>query len=85
MTKNITLAVDEEVLQRVRAIAHDRGTSLNALVREHLEQLSQAKDDERRQYKEALAELREMSAKTVISLGKDYKFTREDAYEGRLR
>ena len=27
MTKNITLAVDEEVLQRVRAIAHDRGTS----------------------------------------------------------
>ncbi|MCP3057142.1 DUF6364 family protein [Aurantimonas marianensis] len=85
MVKNITLAVDEEVLRRVRAIAHDRGTSLNALVREHLEQLSQAKDDERRQYKEALAQLREMSARSGVSLGEGYKFTREDAYEGRLR
>ena len=36
--KNITLAVDEDVLDRVRVIAAERKTTVNGLVREYLEQ-----------------------------------------------
>ncbi len=34
---NLTLAVDEDVLRKARIRALERGTSLNALVREYLE------------------------------------------------
>ena len=34
--KNITLAVDEDVLDRVRVIAAERKTTVNGLVREYL-------------------------------------------------
>jgi hypothetical protein len=36
MTKNITLAIDEGVLQAVRKYAADHNTTVNALVREQL-------------------------------------------------
>lgn len=36
MAKNITLAVDEDVLEAVRAYASDNHTTVNALVRESL-------------------------------------------------
>ena len=85
MTKNITLAVDEAVLERARIVAARNKTSVNAMVREFLK--SMAGDDEaaERQRLEALAELKEMSRKSGVRLGEDYRFKREDAYEGRLR
>lgn len=85
MTKNITLSVDEDLLKRVRAVAQERHTSVNALVREHLEHLTKSKDDERRKYREALAELREMSRRSEARLGPDYTFDREEIYAERLR
>ena len=36
MTKNITLAVDEDVLQKVRRYAAEHNTSINSLVRQAL-------------------------------------------------
>ncbi len=36
MTKNITLAIDEDLLQRARVIAAIRRTSVNEMVREFL-------------------------------------------------
>lgn len=36
MTKNITLAVDEDLLARYRVLAAERKTSVNALVRQHM-------------------------------------------------
>jgi hypothetical protein len=33
---NITLSVSDDVVERVRHIAHEQGTSLNALVRRYL-------------------------------------------------
>lgn len=51
MSKNITLAVDAEVLERVKLIAAERRTSVNGLVRDYLGSLV-AKDravDEARQ------------------------------------
>jgi hypothetical protein len=36
MTKNITLAVDEAILDRVRVIAAEQKTTVNAMVRDYL-------------------------------------------------
>ncbi len=37
MTKNITLAVDEALLERYRLLAAQQNTTVNALVRQHME------------------------------------------------
>lgn len=37
---NITLAVDEKIVERAREVARQQGTSLNALIREYLEKLA---------------------------------------------
>jgi hypothetical protein len=44
MTKNITLAVDEAVLEQVKIYAAERKTSVNALVRDYLEQVARSSD-----------------------------------------
>lgn len=36
-TTNLTLVIDEELLRRARIRALEQGTSVNAVVREHLE------------------------------------------------
>jgi hypothetical protein len=38
MTKNLTLAVDEDLLERFRLHAAERKTSVNALLRKHMEE-----------------------------------------------
>ena len=75
--KNITLAVDEQLLEKVRVIAAERKTTVNALVRLHLEQMARNKDRARR----AIAELRRMSDSSDARLGPDYVFDRAAAYE----
>jgi Family of unknown function (DUF6364) len=37
---NLTLSVDERVVEEAREVARQQGTSLNALVREYLERLA---------------------------------------------
>lgn len=39
--KNITLSVDEKVLAAARRVAADQGTTVNAIVREHLTRLAE--------------------------------------------
>ena len=78
--KNITLAIDEDVLDRVRIIAAQRKTTVNAIVREHLGHLAQDTD----RLERARRELREISERTMVDLGPDHRFEREDAYAGRL-
>ena len=34
--KNVTLAIDDDLLSKARALAEARGTTLNALIRDHL-------------------------------------------------
>lgn len=84
MNKNITLAVDESVLKKVRILASEQETTVNALVRKHLEALAGATEMQVQQRKEALADLREMSKNSGVKLGENYKFKREDAYEEGL-
>ena len=37
---NLTLAVDEQTVERAREVARQQGTSLNALIREYIEELA---------------------------------------------
>lgn len=77
MIRKITLAVEEDVLEKARIIAARRKTTVNGLVREHLRQITQQEDETRR----ALSELRGMSETTQGRLGKDYRFDREASHE----
>lgn len=77
MTRNITLAIEEDVLEKARIIAARRKTTVNGLVREHLRQLTRQEDETRR----ALLELRAMSETTQGRLGSDYRFDREASHE----
>ena len=77
--KNITLAVDDGLLDKMRTLAARRGTTVNAIVREHFEQL--AGNDER--LAEAKRELRALSERTQADLGPDYRFNREEIYAER--
>jgi hypothetical protein len=38
--KNVTIALDDQLLRDARRIAADRSTTLNAMIREHLERLT---------------------------------------------
>ncbi len=39
-TKNVTIALDEQLVREARKIAADRSTTLNAMIREFLEELA---------------------------------------------
>jgi Family of unknown function (DUF6364) len=80
MTKNITLALDEAVLDRARVIAAERKTTVNAMVRDFLTEIATA-NDRRAQVRQQLRDLMENS---TGRLGPDYKWSREETYEDRM-
>lgn len=48
MAKNITLAVDEELLNRYRALAARQNSSVNALIRKHMAETVGARTEEQK-------------------------------------
>jgi hypothetical protein len=78
--KNITLAIDEEVLRGVRRYAAEHDTTVNALVRDYLTGLV----DFEKRAAEARKRLGEMSEQSEGRLGPDWKWNREEIYEDRL-
>ena len=71
---NITLSIDDRVVADARRIAAERGTSLNQLVRDYLNELTRTDDVE-----SVLRELDAMwSERTYRSQG---PWTREEAHE----
>jgi predicted transcriptional regulator len=78
--KNVTLSIDEHVLDEVRQIAARQRTTVNAMVREYLTRLA----SEESRIAEARQGLRELMKQSTARLGPDYVWNREDAYEGRL-
>lgn len=74
--KNLTLTVDETVLQKARKIAADRGTSVNALVRQYLADLGA----EHKDASDRLARMRAISEKEGFEIG-PITWTRDDLYE----
>ncbi len=74
--KNITLTVDEAVLEKVRLVAAQRHTSVNALVRDYLARIADAEDRTER----ARRRLIELAAQSSAEAG-EINWKREDLYE----
>jgi len=74
---NVTLSIDDEVMQRARRRAEVLGTSVNQLVREYLEQLAGKTDPN-----EDAAEFERLS---LLAKGdsRGWKFDREQLHERR--
>jgi metal-responsive CopG/Arc/MetJ family transcriptional regulator len=78
--KNITLSIDEQVLDEVRQIAARNRTTVNGMVRDYLSRLA----SEEGRIAEARKGLLELIEHSTGRLGPDYVWNREDAYEGRI-
>ena len=78
---NLTLAVDEDAVEKAREVARAQGTSLNALIREYIEQLAG-----KRTGAQVLARLKEHWANRPAGTGSEpgWKFNREELYAERL-
>ena len=72
---NLTLSVDEELVQRARRRAEALGTSVNQLVREYLEQLAGNTDPK--------ADAAEFKRLSLLAAGdsKGWKFNREELHQ----
>lgn len=73
MTKNLTLALESQLLERSREHAHRQGKTLNQYVREYLERSTQTEN------KKALAEL--FSIADLAKAKSKRGWTREEIYE----
>jgi hypothetical protein len=80
MTKNITLAIDETVLEKARVIAALRRTTVNGMVREFLTGVT----SEEARLAEARRELIKLAQNSQARIGPDYKWNREELYEDRV-
>lgn len=72
--KNITLAIDDKVLNDVRRYAARKNTTVNALVREHLTRIA-TEDDRAAKARQRLIELAE---NTQARMG---RWSREELYD----
>lgn len=75
--KNLTLSVEDATLEKAREAARKRGKSLNALVREFLDELAGTRKRTR-----ALEHLHRLWAEKAGRSG-GRKIARDEAYEGR--
>jgi hypothetical protein len=71
---NVTLSIDDQVLERARRRAEAMGTSVNQLIREYLEQLSGSSDPY-----ETAAEFERLSLAQGNARG--WKFNREELHD----
>ena len=73
---NLTLSIDDKVLEEARKRALERGTSVNSMVRRYLEEVS-GLSEKRRQ---ALAELENLWKKSNVNVG-DISWNRAQLHE----
>jgi Ribbon-helix-helix protein, copG family len=75
---NVTISVEDELLERARNLARQRGVSLQELIRDQLRLLAGERSGA-----DAARELRELMASHGGHSG-GQRWHREDAYEGRI-
>ena len=80
MAKNITLAIDEGLLDKVRVLAAMRRTSVNEMVRSYLQRLVEQEQER----DEVTEELLKLSRESKADMG-DWRPSREDTYSGEPR
>jgi hypothetical protein len=76
VSKNITLAIDEAVLDEVRLFAAKRNTTVNGLVRDYLEGIAKQEDRVTR----ARRRLLELSEQSTLEVG-EVTWKRSDLYD----
>jgi hypothetical protein len=74
--KNVTLALDESLLREARQIAADRSTTLNAMIREFLQELAE-RESQASQARQRIVELCRVSQAEVGPI----TWTRDDLHE----
>ena len=81
--KNVTLAIDEKLLESARALAERRKTTLNAMVRSLLEH--EVEQEDRIAWAKAGMKrlMEEARAKAALDDGEPYVWNRRDAYADR--
>jgi hypothetical protein len=79
MMKNVTLSIDEHVLDRARKLAAERGTSVNQMVRDFLAREAGVETEAQYRARMELVELARNSNR-----GMDWKWNREEIYAERL-
>lgn len=79
--KNITLAIDENLLNRTRIYAAQQGISVNQLVRDLL---AQAIGEETPRQHAARMKLVELARNSTWDPGPDWKWSREEIYADRV-
>lgn len=72
---NLTLSVDDQIVARARRVAESMGKSVNQLVREYLESLTEAGDAER-----DIDELRLLSQRGK-GRSRGWKFSRDEIHD----
>jgi plasmid stability protein len=80
MPKNITLAIDEDLLDKARVLAAMRRTSVNEMVREYLRKAV----DEAQDRDEATEGLLKLATESDANFGSG-PFARDEAYSGTER
>jgi len=78
MKRNLTIQLDDEIIEDVKAVAARRGTSVSGLVSAYLSQLA-AEDEQYEKARKAALELLDQAADRG-----DWKWRREDIYAERL-
>jgi plasmid stability protein len=73
---NLTIAVDDDLLRKARIRAAELGTSVNAVLRHHLEEWTRSAEERRRAVKRIVA----ASKRSRASSG-GRKWTRDELYE----
>jgi predicted transcriptional regulator len=75
--RNITLSVDDEILDKVRIVAAQKRTTVNAMVRKFLSEVA-GRDEKQAEARKELLRLMETSEGRMRA---DFKFNREETHE----
>lgn len=75
--KNVTLAIEEDVLAAARKYAAARNTTVNGLVRDYLAKLAAQED----RVSEARKRLLALAEESTFDPGPNWKWNREDLYD----
>ena len=78
--RNLTLAIEDDLLKAARRYAAEHDTTVNAMIRSYLRQVTLREN----RLKQAKEELRKLSESSAARLGPDYRWNRDEIYEERL-
>jgi Arc/MetJ family transcription regulator len=79
--KNLTLRIDEKVLAKARKRAALKGTTVAKIVRDYVASFA-SDGEEPAEARKARLELAEMARASRADFGAEWKWRREEAYEG---